>query len=307
MNNKKSYQETKGEERRDPKVAEILVEEGGVVAALHATEIDQQIATAKQFPRSMTKFNASAMEMVTSSEEIAGDCVYALPRGGKTLMGPSARFAEIIAHSYGNCRAGTRVVDIGKKIITAQGIFQDLENNTAITYEVNRRITNKNNKRFDDDMIVVTGNAACSIALRNAVLKGIPKAIWNPIYLGAHKCMAGNEQTLGERRNKLLLAFLQHGIDEDVICEYLGVDGPDDISLTHFKILRPIFTAIKDGDLDPTKAFSRRHSERGKSVGKSSLNDNIPSEPKSEDNMDSAMAENTEEVPFSYDDEKFPG
>ncbi|MFN8826683.1 MAG: hypothetical protein ACK501_17070, partial [Planctomycetota bacterium] len=45
-----------------------------------------------------------------------------------------------------------------------------------------RRITGKNGRRYSSDMIGVTGNAACSIALRNAVFRGIPRAFWIDIY-----------------------------------------------------------------------------------------------------------------------------
>lgn len=56
--------------------------------------------------------------------------------------------------------------------MTAQGVFHDLERNVAITYEVRRRIVDKNGRRYKPDMIGVTANAACSIALRNAILRG---------------------------------------------------------------------------------------------------------------------------------------
>ncbi|KAG1166891.1 hypothetical protein G6F35_017935 [Rhizopus arrhizus] len=106
--------------------------------------------------------------MVTLSQSIAEQCVYALPRDGKTIEGPSARFAEVIASAWGNNRAGARVIDDKGEFIIAQGVFHDLERNVAITYEVQRRIVDRQGRRFKPDMIGVTANAACSIALRNA-------------------------------------------------------------------------------------------------------------------------------------------
>ncbi len=150
--------------------------EGGTVALLNRSEIDMQVATAHKFPRSIKRFRQEALQMVTLNESVAESCIYALPRSGKTIEGPSARFAEVVASAWGNCRAGARVVSDAGDFITAQGVFHDLERNVAITYEVQRRITDKNNRRFNADMIGVTGNAASSIALRNAILKGVPKA-----------------------------------------------------------------------------------------------------------------------------------
>lgn len=147
-----------------------MVSEQSMVAMLNKSEIDQQIATAKQYPRSIKRFHTEALQMVTLNERVAESCIYALPRDGKTIEGASARFAEIVASAWGNCRAGARVVSDQGDFVTAQGVFHDLERNVAITYEVQRRITDKRGNRYKPDMIGVTANAACSIALRNAIL-----------------------------------------------------------------------------------------------------------------------------------------
>ena len=83
-------------------------------------EIDVQISTAKAFPRSLKQFQDRAMSMATFSEEIAASCSYALPRGGKSLEGPSVRLAEIIVSSFGNIRSGARVIANDGKTITAR-------------------------------------------------------------------------------------------------------------------------------------------------------------------------------------------
>jgi hypothetical protein len=71
--------------------------------------------------------------------------------------------------------------------VTAQGVCHDLQSNTFIAYEVRRRITGKGDRKYSDDMIGVTGNAASSIALRNAILKIIPKVFWDGIYQAARQ------------------------------------------------------------------------------------------------------------------------
>lgn len=82
----------------------------GTAALINRSEIDMQIATAHKFPRSIKRFRQEALAMVTLNEQIAESCIYALPRGNKTIEGPSARFAEVVASAWGNCRAGARVV-----------------------------------------------------------------------------------------------------------------------------------------------------------------------------------------------------
>jgi hypothetical protein len=232
-----------------------LVPEDSMAAVINRSEIEQQIATARRFPRSVKRFRDEALAMVTLSETVAEQCVYALPRDGKTIEGPSARFAEVIASAWGNCRAGARVVDDKGNFVVAQGVFHDLERNVAITYEVQRRITNRDGKRFKDDMIGVTANAACSIALRNAVLKGVPKAFWDDMYTEARKVIMGDVKTLANRRASAVTAFQRYGIAAEQICAKLAVPGIEDIGLEHLVTLKGLLTAIKDGDTTAEEAF----------------------------------------------------
>ena len=230
--------------------------ESGTVALLNKSEIDMQVATAHKYPRSIKRFRDESLQMVTLNESVAESCIYALPRSGKTIEGPSARFAEVVASAWGNCRAGARVVNDSGDFITAQGVFHDLERNVAITYEVQRRITDKNGKRFNADMIGVTGNAASSIALRNAILKGVPKAFWDDMYQAARATVMGDFKTLANRRADALKAFVALGVSQEQVFAKLEVGGVEDIGLEHLVVLRGLITAIKDGDTTPEQAFA---------------------------------------------------
>ncbi|MDE2105535.1 MAG: hypothetical protein KGL39_50375 [Patescibacteria group bacterium] len=224
-------------------------------------EIDIQIETAKRWPRSIKKFVDEATQMATLNEGVAQSCIYALPprkgRDGKSVSieGPSVRLGEIIASAWGNCRAAVRVVSEDDRFVVAQGAFFDLERNVAITTEVRRRITDSQGRRYSDDMVSVTANAACSIALRNAIFKGVPKAFWEPIYAKSRQLVAGTVQSLATTRQKAILAFAPYGITEAQICEALGVGGVADITLDNVAQLRGIFTAIKEGEVSPEDAF----------------------------------------------------
>ena len=256
------------EEERVVEAAEIITAESGTLAILTKSEIDTQIATAHKFPRSIKKFRDEAMEMVTLTERIAEECMYALPRDGKTIEGPSARFAEIIASAWGNCRAGARVVGEEADFVVAQGVFHDLERNVAITYEIKRRIVDKYNRRYKPDMIGVTANAACSIGLRNAVLKGIPKAFWADMYDAARKTAIGDAKTLTNKRTDMFAYFQKLGANAEMICATLGVSGVEDIGLEELATLKGVATAIKEGDTTVEQAFSIpvREEKTGKGV-----------------------------------------
>jgi len=223
--------------------------------ALARAEIDGQIATARAFPRSVTAFMREAKELVTLDVDTAEACIYALPRDGKTIAGPSARFAEILQYSYGNSRGGGRVVAEEGDFIVAQGVYHDLEKNVQITMEVRRRITDKYGKKYKADMIGVTGNAASSIAHRNAVLKGIPKALWLPLYEAARQVAVGDVTTLLDRRSKALAWFQNVNVTPDMVCKKLGVEGVEDIGLPELEVLTGLRTAIREGSVAPEDAF----------------------------------------------------
>ncbi len=228
-----------------------VVAEQSMVAMLNKSEIDQQITTAKKHPRSVVNFRKEALQMVTLNERVAESCIYALPRDGKTIEGPSARFAEVILSAWGNCRAGARVISDSGEFVTAQGVFHDLERNVAITYEVQRRITNKSGKRFGADMIGVTANAACSIALRNAALKGVPKAFWDDLYEAARQTIRGDFKTLSNRRAETLTKFQGYGMNKEQVCALLSIGGIEDIGLDELVTLRGVLTALREGETTP--------------------------------------------------------
>jgi hypothetical protein len=217
-----------------------------------------QVATAKRYPRSVARFRKEAMALACLDEETAGECMYALPRGGKTIEGPSTRLAEILMYAWGNARADAEVVEEGTTHLSSQGTFFDLERNVAIRKKVKRRITDKRGKRYDDDMIGVTGNAANSIAFRNAVFAGIPKALWKGIYLQARRASIGEAGTLTQTRQKLIEHFGKMGVEAAKVYALVGVEGIEDLGEDHVITLRGLANAIRDGEATVEETFSPR-------------------------------------------------
>jgi len=243
---------TEGEEGSGTELARI---DAGSLAILNKSEIEQQVDTAKKYPRSVKRFRDEAMTMATLTESIAEGCIYAVPRGGKTIEGPSARFAEIIISAWGNSRAGARIISEDNETITAQGFFFDVERNVTIALEIKRRITDKHGRRYNTDMISTTGNAAASIAFRNAVLKGIPKAFWADMYEAARKTAIGTVETLVNKRSKMIEYFQKMGITTDAICATLEIPGVEDIGMDELAVLKGMATALKEGESTPEQLF----------------------------------------------------
>ena len=225
------------------------------LAALTRSEIDVQIATAKQYPRNLARVLGNIETLATMDEEVAGSCFYTLRRQGKVIEGPSVRMAEIIASSWGNLRVQARIIGNDGKMITAQGVCHDLESNYAVSAEVKRRITDKNGHTFSEDMQVVTGNAACAIAMRNALFKVVPAALVKKVIDKAKKVSLGESMTLETSRAKMLQYFKTIGVEEKQILDYLSIEKVDEINIDMVVELRGLANAIKEGTTTAKEAF----------------------------------------------------
>lgn len=270
-----------------------------VAVQLQKAEIDQLITTARAYPRSMKRVQSAIMNMATLDEESAEECMYALPRGGKPIKGPSIRFAEILKQSFGNCRAGARVVDVDRveMFVEAEGVFHDLETNASTTARVRRRISDKNGRLFKDDMIIVTGNAACSIAMRNAILAGVPKPLWRKAYDSVQATITGDITTLSENREKALKALAAFGVKPEQIFAALGREGLEDISVDDISVLRGMYAALKNGEATVEEMFFG-------TVKIASQHEKISDPLSDEPEKPSQPAQPTEPVEFETDSEQ---
>lgn len=239
----------------DQQVDVMQVNNAETLMALTKGEIDAQIATAKQYPRNLARVLNNIETLATMDEDVAGSCFYSLRRQGKVIEGASVRMAEIVASSWGNLRTQARIIANDGKTITAQGVCHDLETNTAISVEVKRRITDKTGKTYNDDMQIMTGNAACAIALRNAVFKVVPAALIKKAIDKAKKVSLGESMTLETSRAKMMQYFKTIGVDEKQIFDYLSVEKIDEIDIDMVVELRGLATALKEGTTTLKEAF----------------------------------------------------
>ncbi len=239
----------------DAEQTAIQVMTAGAAGALNRSEVEAQLDAAHRYKRSTTSFMRDAISMATISVAVAESCMYSVPRGGKTIVGPSVRLAEIAASAYGNLHVGARVVDVGDTEVTAQGVAWCLEKNVRITMEVRRRITNKEGKRFNDDMIIMTGNAAASLALRNAIFRVVPRAYIDTIFERVRATAVGKAETIIKRRDDILGRLVKMGATNDRVLAALQLKDVGDITLEHLERLIGFGTAIKNGDKTVDEVF----------------------------------------------------
>nr|DAP86545.1 MAG TPA: hypothetical protein [Caudoviricetes sp.] len=222
------------------------------VDAVERANVDSQVATAKRYPRDIRRSIDNSVVMATMNQETAQSCNYALPRGGKPITGPSVHLAKIIVSNWGNMRTEAKVVQITDKQVISRGTCWDLETNVASAFEVRRSIIGKNGQRFSEDMITVTGNAANSIAYRNAVFAVIPKAITDRVYYAAQRFITGDlsdSDKLLKVRTGIINNFKNsYGITEEEVVKMCGKQTVNQIGADEISMLMGTIQALKDGD-----------------------------------------------------------
>lgn len=247
----------------------------GALATLQKVEIDQQVATAKTYPRNVPKIKQELTALVTMDEDTADDCIYALPRGQKHIKGPSARFADALISYWGNARSGAFITQVNRdeKFVEAIGSFQDVERNVIRQRRVRRPIADRSGRIYNADMINMTGNAACVIAERNAILNGIPKSLWSGAYEQAFALVAGTTKTLGEKLERATKAFALQGITMEQVLEKIGAADISKVVPDDIVTMRGMLTALKTGEETVETIFGRGAGAPGHEVVKNPLKD----------------------------------
>lgn len=220
--------------------------------AVERADIDAQVATAKRYPRDIARSINNSIAMATTDYNTAQSCGYALPRGGKPVAGPSVNLAKLIVSNWGNIRVEAKVAQVTDRQVISRGTCWDMENNVSLTFEVRRSIVGKGGKRFSDDMITATGNAANAIAYRNAVFFVIPKAVTDRVYQAAQRVITGDlsdDRKLAARRKKCIDSFKNEcGVTEQEVVMLCGKQTVSQIKADQIALLLGIMQSLKNGD-----------------------------------------------------------
>lgn len=281
----------------------IKVNQIDMLQAINRAEADIQIATAKQYPRDLTAVLNKIATYATMDKETAEDCFYVLRRkdasGQDTVIeGLSVRMAEIIAGAWGNLRVQTRIVGNDGRMITAQAICHDLETNVAVSKEVKRSIMTKKGYTYSQDMQVVTGNAAASIAFRNAVLTVIPKAVTKRIINEVKQVALGQSIDLETSRQNIIGYFGKLGVSQQQLFDYLGISKVEEIDKQRVFELRATANAIKEGTTTVRETFVRPAAEAKKQA------DGVKAAKSAQDKAEAAIAQATgDQAPAGVDPE----
>jgi hypothetical protein len=244
------FQSTQMPNTRDSSMAQVA--ESRAVA-----EVQAQYVIAKKFPRDE---NASYMRIMKACERpfLAEQAMYAYPRGGQLVTGPSIRLAEAMAQAWGNIDCGIREVSQADGMSVAEAYAIDLETNTRIakTFHVpHSRDTKQGKKRLTDsrDIYELVANQG-SRRLRACILGVIPGDVIDAAVARCGKTLESSDVPMEDQIRKLVLAFDELGVKPEHLEKRLGhkldVTIPQEIVT-----LRGIYKSIKDGMADRSQFF----------------------------------------------------
>lgn len=250
---------------------EIKVIENEGVEVFEAQEraaIDSQVATAKKYPRNLTRVRDNTIAIACMNRETAEACRYAKPVGGKKISGPSVHLARIACQQYGNIRVQQRIKQITDRTIIAEAVAFDMETNYAVCVEARRSIIDKEGNRYKESVIETNAMAILAIAERNAILKVIPKSIIDSAYDEAFKCANGDlsdKAKLLIARDKAFEIFKnEYAASEEEVITVLGLKTKEAITPEHIADLRGYLQSLRDKEVSAEELFSR--DKKGRSV-----------------------------------------
>ena len=222
--------------------------------------IDMQVETANKYPRDEDLVIARILKDATTDEDTARACFYALPMKDKNgnvkiIEGVSIRFVELILGRWKNLATKAIILGHDNKYVTTEAIAWDLETNTRVSQQVKRRITREDGSMMSDSGIVTTSNAACSIAMRNVVLKVVPSILLKKIQDQIKNFYLGKESAFKKSRDNAIKYFKDNGVELNNILLLLNKEKIEDLNRDDVFKLNGITIAVQYGDTSLAELF----------------------------------------------------
>jgi hypothetical protein len=116
----------------------------------------------------------AVLKYADSDLHFAIGCIYAIPRGGKVIRGPSVRLAELLRYVWGGIWLEAVDVVEHNDHVVAKVVGVDTVNGNLTCEIVPERIVYRDGRRYDVDGILNAKRAALAKAKRNVILDLIP-------------------------------------------------------------------------------------------------------------------------------------
>ncbi len=217
--------------------------------AREVAQVQAAYVIAKKFPRNE---HESFMRIMDACKRptLAEQAMYAYPRGGTLVKGPSIRLAEAIGQAWGNLDCGVREISQSNGVSVAEAYAIDLQTNTRVTkvfHVPHKRDTKKGVTRLTDsrDIYELVANQGAR-RLRACILGIIPGDI---VEAAVNRCAATLESSdvpIAEQIRKMISAFDEIGVKVEHLEKRLG-HKLDATIPAEIVTLKSIYKSIKDG------------------------------------------------------------
>jgi hypothetical protein len=213
--------------------------------------IQARVIVGKNFPRNKGQIWQRVM-LNCSRKVFAEDAFYTYPRGGKSVSGPSIRFAEMMAREWGNVQAEIKELSSGIGFTEMLASVWDYESN--VSYERafvvrHERYTNGLIKTLTDprDISELCSNIGAR-HLRGRILAAIDSDMIADAVEQCKATLAGKSDTpIADRIKRIMIAFEKYGVKPEQLAEFCKVDDIMKITADNIVDLQGVFNAIKDG------------------------------------------------------------
>lgn len=240
-----------------------------IATTREAQKVQAAMAVAKRFPRDQV---AASRRIVESCKRpgLAAKGMYAFPRGGKPVTGPSIRLAEEMARQWGNLDMGVHELERTDGESVMEAYCWDLETNARVTKQFtvkHVRDTKEGGKALKDERdIYEIGANMGARRLRACILSIIPADVTEEAVAQVKITQAGgSDRPIIDRIKAMVDAFAELGVAQALIEKKMGM-RVDQILEPQLVDLRAIYTTIKDGQGRIEDWFEVARSEKGPAV-----------------------------------------
>lgn len=212
-------------------------------------DVQAAYVIAQRFPRNQMECYSAIMD-ACKRPFLAEQAMYAYPRGGSLVTGPSIRLAEAMAQAWRNIDCGVREISQTNGVSIAEAYAIDLQTNTRVTkvfYVKHERHTKKGISKLNDprDIYELVANQGAR-RLRACILAILPGDVVEAAVERCKKTLESSEVPLTEQIRKMVTAFDELGVKVEHLEKRLGHKLEATIP-QEIVTLKGIYKSLKDG------------------------------------------------------------
>lgn len=212
-------------------------------------EVQASFVIAQKFPRNEQQCYT---DIITACRRpfLAEQAMYAYPRGGTLVTGPSIRLAEAMAQSWKHLDFGIEEVSQSNGVSVAKAFCIDLQKNTRSTktfYVKHERHTKAGIKKLTDprEIYELVANQGAR-RLRACILAILPGDVVEAAVDQCKKTLESSDVPIADRIRKMVLGFDELGVKVEHLEKRLG-HKLDAVIPTELVKLTAVYKSIRDG------------------------------------------------------------